>query len=95
MAPFFGASTIVWANTIAVVLVALSIGYWFGGRMADRRPEIGALCLLVLVAAALLALVPIVAAAVPEPQRRGVRHSRSARASARCSACWRWSPSRC
>ena len=27
MAPFFGASTIVWANTIAVVLVALSIGY--------------------------------------------------------------------
>ena len=61
MAPFFGASTIVWANTIAVVLVALSIGYWFGGRMADRRPEIGALCLLVLVAAVLLALVPIVA----------------------------------
>ncbi len=61
MAPFFGASTIVWANTIAVVLVALSIGYWFGGRMADRRPEIGALCLLVLVASVLLALVPIVA----------------------------------
>jgi spermidine synthase len=61
MAPFFGASTIVWANTIAIVLVALSIGYWFGGRMADRRPEQRSLCLLVLVAAALLALVPIVA----------------------------------
>ena len=50
-----------WANTIAVVLVALSVGYWFGGRMADRRPDQRALCLLVLVAAALLALVPIVA----------------------------------
>jgi spermidine synthase len=61
MAPFFGASTIVWANTIAVVLVALSVGYWFGGRMADRRPELRSLCLLVLVAAALLGLVPIVA----------------------------------
>ena len=61
MAPFFGASTIVWANTIAVVLVALSIGYWFGGRMADRRPEIRALCVLVLVASVLMALVPIVA----------------------------------
>ncbi|HUI36931.1 MAG TPA: fused MFS/spermidine synthase, partial [Gaiellaceae bacterium] len=60
MAPFFGASTVVWANTIAVVLVALSVGYWFGGRMADRRPDQGALSLLVLVAAALLALVPIV-----------------------------------
>ena len=61
MAPFFGASTIVWANTIAIVLVALSIGYWFGGRMADRRPDQRSLCVLVLVASALLALVPIVA----------------------------------
>ena len=38
MAPFFGASTIVWANTIGVVLVSLSVGYWFGGRFADRIP---------------------------------------------------------
>jgi spermidine synthase len=61
MAPFFGDSTIIWANTIAVVLVALSIGYWFGGRMADRRPELRSLCQLVLVASALLAAVPFVA----------------------------------
>src|SRR5215212_2587019 len=60
MAPFFGASTIVWANTIAVVLVALSGGYWFGGRMADRHPHKRGLCLLVLVAGVLLALVPLV-----------------------------------
>ena len=39
MAPFFGASTIVWANTIGVVLVALSIGYWLGGRLGDRHPQ--------------------------------------------------------
>ena len=38
MAPFFGASTIVWANTIAIVLVALSIGYADGGRFADKAP---------------------------------------------------------
>ena len=38
MAPYFGASTIVWANTIGVVLVALSVGYWFGGRLADINP---------------------------------------------------------
>jgi spermidine synthase len=61
MAPFFGDSTIVWANTIAIVLVALSVGYWFGGRMADRHPHLHGLCLLVLVASLLLALVPIVA----------------------------------
>ena len=61
MAPFFGASTIVWANTIAVVLVALSAGYWFGGRLADRRPHLSAVCSLALVASALLGLVPVMA----------------------------------
>src|SRR4051794_16068673 len=61
MAPFFGDSTIVWANTIAIVLVALSVGYWFGGRLADRHPHLRGLCLLVLAAAVLLGVVPIVA----------------------------------
>jgi spermidine synthase len=61
MAPYFGASTIVWANTIAVVLVALSGGYWLGGLMADRHPHKRGLCVMVLIAAGLLALVPIVA----------------------------------
>ena len=61
MAPYFGASTIVWANTIGVVLVALSLGYWLGGRIADRHPEIGGLCRLVLAASLLLAVVPFAA----------------------------------
>jgi len=61
IAPFFGDSTIVWANTIAVVLVALSIGYWFGGRLADRHPHLPGLCGLVLASSVLLAVVPIVA----------------------------------
>ena len=61
LAPYFGASTIVWANTIGVVLVALSVGYWLGGRFADRHPHVYGLCLLTLAAAVLLAAVPFVA----------------------------------
>ena len=61
LAPYFGASTIVWANTIGVVLVALSVGYWLGGRFADRHPHLRGLCLLSLLAAVLLAAVPFVA----------------------------------
>jgi predicted membrane-bound spermidine synthase len=61
LAPYFGASTIVWANTIATVLVALSAGYWVGGRLADRDPTLRGLCRLVLGAAGLLAVVPFVA----------------------------------
>jgi spermidine synthase len=61
LAPYFGASTIIWANTIATVLVALSVGYAIGGRLADRRADLRGLCQIVLVAAVLLALVPFVA----------------------------------
>jgi spermidine synthase len=60
LAPWFGASTIVWANTIAVVLVALSIGYAIGGGFADRDPRPAGLARIVLVASALLAVVPFV-----------------------------------
>lgn len=58
LAPWFGASTIVWANTIATVLVALSIGYAIGGRLADRNPTIQGMARWVLGASVLLALVP-------------------------------------
>jgi spermidine synthase len=61
LAPYFGASTIVWANTIGIVLVALSLGYWIGGRVADRHPAVSALGMVVLAAAALIAVVPFAA----------------------------------
>ena len=61
MAPFFGASTIVWANTIGVVLVSLSVGYWIGGRFGDRHPHKEGLCLLVLIAGFAVSLIPFAA----------------------------------
>ncbi|MCB0856826.1 MAG: fused MFS/spermidine synthase [Solirubrobacterales bacterium] len=61
LAPYFGDSTIVWANTIAIVLVALSIGYWLGGKLADRRPDLRSLCGTVLIGAVLVTLIPFFA----------------------------------
>jgi len=61
LAPYFGASTIVWANTIGIVLVALSIGYWYGGRLADRNPSREGLYRIVLLSGLLLAAVPFAA----------------------------------
>ncbi|MDP2709802.1 MAG: fused MFS/spermidine synthase [Solirubrobacteraceae bacterium] len=61
LAPYFGASTIVWANTIGIVLVALSIGYWYGGRLADRNPTLEGLYRIVLLSGLLLSVVPFVA----------------------------------
>lgn len=61
LAPYFGASEVVWANTIGVVLVALAAGYWAGGRIADKRPHLPELCAVVMLGSALTALLPIVA----------------------------------
>jgi spermidine synthase len=61
MAPFFGSSTVIWANTIAVVLLALSAGYKLGGVLADRRPDRASLQTVVLIGAVLLAIVPFIA----------------------------------
>jgi len=40
VSPFIGTSTYVWTSLIGVILGALSLGYWIGGRMADKRPDI-------------------------------------------------------
>jgi spermidine synthase len=61
LAPYFGSSTIVWANLIGIVLAGLAFGYWLGGRIADRRPEPRLLGLIVLAAALWVALTPFVA----------------------------------
>lgn len=61
LAPYFGSSTIVWANLIGIVLGALALGYWLGGKLADRRPETRLLGLIVLAAAAWVAVTPFVA----------------------------------
>ena len=61
LAPYFGSSTIVWANLIGIVLAGLAVGYWLGGRIADRRPEPRLLGLIVLAAAIWVALTPFVA----------------------------------
>jgi spermidine synthase len=61
LAPYFGSSTIVWANLIGLVLASLSLGYWLGGKLADRRPEPRLLGTIVLAAALLVALTPFLA----------------------------------
>jgi len=61
LAPYFGSSTIVWANLIGIVLAALALGYWLGGRIADRRPFPSLLGSIVLAAAVCVAAIPFVA----------------------------------
>ncbi|MCE2490772.1 MAG: fused MFS/spermidine synthase [Anaerolineae bacterium] len=57
----FGTSNLVWANVIGLMLLYLSIGYFLGGRLADRYPNPRNLFRLILWAAFLNALIPLLA----------------------------------
>src|SRR5262245_32167633 len=61
LAPYFGCAPNVWANLIGIVLAALAVGYWLGGRLADRRPEPRLLGSVVLGAAVFVAVIPFAA----------------------------------
>lgn len=50
LAPHFGSSVYVWGSIIGVFLAAMSIGYFWGGKLADRRPSLAILGRLVLAA---------------------------------------------
>jgi len=58
IAPYFGDSTFIWANLIGVTLAFLSVGYWVGGRVADRYPRPALLFAVTTVAAVAAALIP-------------------------------------
>lgn len=58
LAPYFGTSLFVWTNIIGIVLIALSCGYYFGGKLADKRPELNILLKLILVAGIFFLIVP-------------------------------------
>ena len=59
LAPVFGDSIFVWGALIGVVMAALSLGYYVGGRMADRRPSYGTFTLILISAGVLVMLIPL------------------------------------
>ena len=52
LAPYLGTSIVVWTSLIGVILGSLSLGYWYGGKLADREPRLKKLALIIFFAGA-------------------------------------------
>ena len=64
LAPALGNSIFVWGSVISIVMIALSLGYWLGGQLADKRHASRALAPLIAGAGVLTVIVPVIASAV-------------------------------
>jgi spermidine synthase len=61
LAPVFGNSIFVWGSLIGVVLASLSAGYYLGGKLADWRPDLQTLALVVFGAGIFILALPTLA----------------------------------
>ena len=58
VAPLYGSGLYSWSALISVTLAALSLGYWAGGRAADRRPDPALFNTGIFVAGVLVVVIP-------------------------------------
>lgn len=60
LGPYFGTSIFVWTGLIGIILGSLSLGYYFGGKIADKKADYSVLSFIILLAAVCIALTTLV-----------------------------------
>lgn len=56
LGPYVGTSMIVWSSIIGIILLSLSLGYYYGGKLADKNPKYKSLALIIAGSALLIIL---------------------------------------
>lgn len=64
LAPTLGSSLFVWGSVISIVMIALSLGYWLGGEIADRYGSTRTLAPVIALAGLFTVVVPVLSDAV-------------------------------
>ena len=64
LTPVFGSSTYTWGSLIGVILAGLSLGYFLGGKIADKDPKFRKICSIVFSAGLYIVFVPFFAPGV-------------------------------
>lgn len=68
LAPYLGTSIYVWTSLIGIILGSLSLGYFWGGKLADKKPDFKTFSFLLLMAALLVGIVGL----IQSPVLRGI-----------------------
>lgn len=60
LGPFFGTSIFVWTSLIGIILGSLSLGYYFGGKLADKQADFNILSLIIFFASIAIGITIII-----------------------------------
>ena len=67
LSPYVGSSNLIWTTIIGIMLTSMSIGYWLGGKIADKRPDINLLSFFILIGAFFTSIIPILETVLVKP----------------------------
>ena len=59
LSPYVGSSNVVWTSIIGIILASMSLGYWIGGKRADKNASLDKLSEILLMAAMFTSIIPI------------------------------------
>ncbi|HMK44718.1 MAG TPA: fused MFS/spermidine synthase [Dissulfurispiraceae bacterium] len=72
LAPYLGTSIVVWTSLIGIILGSLSVGYWYGGKLADRNPNNRTFSGIILISSVLVGIIPLIKGPVLESLQAAV-----------------------
>ena len=65
--PYVGSSNLIWTTIIGMILIFMSLGYYIGGKVADKKQDIDILRFLLYISMVYVAVLPILEVIVLEP----------------------------
>ena len=51
LSPYVGSSNLIWTTIIGLMLISMSLGYWIGGKIADKNKDLKDLSQFILISA--------------------------------------------
>ncbi len=59
LAPFYGSSLFVWTSVLAITVLGLTFGYYFGGKLSENKPNEKKLVIIISIASLIVLVLPL------------------------------------